>query len=655
MNKIKQKSIIIQSILTLITIQAMAQEAPPAQPSITSDQAIPSQAEVDQKYIQWPLNFPAKGNDVEIGAPYLNYEISAPKKGPFTVKIGDLVYSEQAQSVEFIQNTSQLSQSDQAKFFLETGKSYLNLKFDENLIQPQKLEIIAQTGEMLFEKNLSEIKQDSTDPQKNYFIEFNLDAEGAKIKEINKFRICLKNLNSKFISSFCSGVMGLAQDSGQLKLKPHPSTQSNQMFFNNEEKKNSGQLTAVVGYNKISILFSSGASYELASEPGSYEIIDHLQNENGEIEFLLRAEQPVGPNYEMIDQSKDESIFAQYGLQKTIWDTRKLWRSITKSKQVNLKLKGLGAFSFAQDINFKNPPKKMDRIYIYPKMTGTYRDEQPLNVYVAKENASFTSSALQEEIKEQGIYQWTFKAPNMDQYNSDSFEYTSNGIKRTASTELYRAYPRELSLRFSGQLIDSNATIMSEAYFQWWFNDLWGWKNYYLSSQRWGFDVRSLNSIGSIANSSSDQSISSINLSSTIFNLKYRFTPGLWMRDESYGLILSTETISLSSLQMQKVGIGFLWARSMPKFFDDIFNVVSLLRKQKWVDFEFIKYVSPLSSGGSIGNDYALNFHGKMMVSDKAYTDVGFGLKRYDIGFPTDETSATIYTIYGTVGLGYIF
>lgn len=604
---------------------------------------------------QWPIYFPAKGNSVEIGTPFISYEISNTKKNPFSVKIGNNVYSDGSYKVQYLNNFSLFTPEQISQFNLDNNKKYLFFNFESSLLNPTKLEFVAQNGEVLFEKSITQSSIQLIKEQSYLFIEFDLDKDGGKVKEKNQFRVCLKSEDPTYLNIICTGIVGFAKEDSKVDLKSVPSVQSNKFYFNNDERIDKGQLTSGSGVNRINIQFSSGANFQLSGEPNSLEIIDHIQNESGGLEILFRTEQPLGEDFELVDNSKDDSYFAKIGFQKTIWDERKLWRFSSKQKKFTLSLKGKGNLNFQQQINFQNPPTKLDRIYLKTKMTGTYVNEQSLSLLAPVDAKDFSSSNLQEINKEQGVYRWIFKAPNMDQYNLDSLEYTVNGVKRIGATELYRAYPRELCLRFSGQLIDNRATLMGEGYFQWWFNDLWGWDNYYFSNQRWGLDLRSFSSIGSIANSAADNTFSSINLSSSILNLKYRFAPGLWMRDESYGLILSTESLNLSSLQIQKYGAGVFWARSMPKIFDDLFNKISILRKQKWVDFEFINYMGVLSNDGAIGTDYALNFHGKMMVTERAYSDVGFGLKRYDISFAKDEASATIYTVYGTIGLGYIF
>ncbi|MNL79979.1 hypothetical protein D3C87_2067100 [compost metagenome] len=70
---------------------------------------------------------------------------------------------------------------------------------------------------------------------------------------------------------------------------------------------------------------------------------------------------------------------------------------------------------------------------------------------------------------------------------------------------------------------------------------------------------------------------------------------------------------------------------------------------------EFIKYVASTDSDMEIGDDYVLNFHGKVMWTPKFFGEAGFGLKSYFFENKSDGSGAKLSTFYGTLGVGWNF
>jgi hypothetical protein len=103
------------------------------------------------------------------------------------------------------------------------------------------------------------------------------------------------------------------------------------------------------------------------------------------------------------------------------------------------------------------------------------------------------------------------------------------------------------------------------------------------------------------------------------------------------------------------LGVGVFWARSMPRIFDQLFNIVPIMRYPKWVDAEYIQYFNSLNSDVSLGNNFALNFHGKVLWSQDIFGEAGFGLKQYSVSDKSLNKKAGFTSFYGTVGLGVNF
>lgn len=222
--------------------------------------------------------------------------------------------------------------------------------------------------------------------------------------------------------------------------------------------------------------------------------------------------------------------------------------------------------------------------------------------------------------------------------------------------EIYRAGAGEASLRLTGVVTsDSDYVVLGEGHVSWWFNDLFDWQNYYLSKQRWGVSAKYFTSLTKLPAATAGGSSEDVSLNVADVDLRYRLTPGLWEKDETLGLIMAYEAMTLGDSSVPKMGVGLFWARSMPRAIDYWFSKLPFMNYPKWVDMEFIKYVSSMDSDITLGDDYVLNFHGKVLWTSSFFGEAGFGLKNYYFEKKSDGSGAKLTTFYGTVGLGLNF
>jgi hypothetical protein len=145
-------------------------------------------------------------------------------------------------------------------------------------------------------------------------------------------------------------------------------------------------------------------------------------------------------------------------------------------------------------------------------------------------------------------------------------------------------------------------------------------------------------------------------------------SPGLCGRDETWGLLGSYQQVKYDIFQTGMLGGGVFWARSIPKVFDDLLNLLPFMRSPKWVDCEFIYYMSSLNSAYPLRNpaqggrgNWALNFHGQIMWTQRFFGEAGFGLKNYDFNYESSPSGVfqrlnfNFTSFYGTAGIGYKF
>jgi hypothetical protein len=190
---------------------------------------------------------------------------------------------------------------------------------------------------------------------------------------------------------------------------------------------------------------------------------------------------------------------------------------------------------------------------------------------------------------------------------------------------------------------------LGEVSYNKWFEDF-GTKPGSLLYQRIGIGLTYFKSFSEIE---IDDAGNKSSLQATNFALKYRLTPGLWNWDESWGALIAYQQLKYKQIDTPLAGVGFFWARSMPKVFDSVFNLVPFFRYPKWVDLDFIYYPSSLDSKVKTKGSTVLNFHGKILWTKRFYGEAGFGYKSFSV--QNADFGTELKSLYLTLGLGLNF
>ena len=126
-------------------------------------------------------------------------------------------------------------------------------------------------------------------------------------------------------------------------------------------------------------------------------------------------------------------------------------------------------------------------------------------------------------------FEWNFPAPEKGVFNKSFVDVKEDGKTWKAEYEIYRGYSSEISGRLSGILTSGfQILLLGEIAGQYWFEDIFGWKNYRFSKQRWGIAARYFNAFAETTGSS-DTNLRQLSVGNV--DLKYRLTPGVWQRD----------------------------------------------------------------------------------------------------------------------------
>jgi hypothetical protein len=314
-------------------------------------------------------------------------------------------------------------------------------------------------------------------------------------------------------------------------------------------------------------------------------------------------------------------------------------------------------------LKFKSLPREDDRVYISERTgSGTYSHYTSIYGYTPEAEAIGSSESRAKKLNPNEFW-WRFQANKKGERNWSRLKTRKNeSAARTwiAHYQLYRGYPFEVSGRLTG-IVSNNfqMIIAGEAAGSYWAETIFDWDNHYLSHQRWGFTGRYFRTASAIQVPTDNGALESLGTVSTMNeDLRYNLTPGIWNRDELYGLILSANQITLGTHKANLLGPGFYWARTMPKFLDDAFNYFSWLRYSKYLDIEFLYYNYSLSPSAQTNGTFNLNFHGKVFWTQQFYGEAGFGLKSFSFVDNSDASNpydVGIALLYGTIGMGFVF
>lgn len=482
-------------------------------------------------------------------------------------------------------------------------------------------------------------------------------------QSVSPFRFCVSSEDSHGRMALCSHRYKFLRLAGSYKLVDASKEVIPAVTVNDRPVNLKG--TAVFLDNNIPIKFSAllknSTYFEFVSHPKEIQLVDIIQHADSDyIEVIGFGDAPMGEISESFYADLVHWGFLNF--MPTIGDLRKFWRASIQKKTPYLYLKGIGGAPFRQQFNFDKLPTTKERIILSDKTTkSTYSSK----VWVRGNIDSEIKVAAQDtEVNRlsKNEFEWHFLTPESGKYNTGTLEVLSNNSKWKANYQIYRGYPAEIGARLSGVLTtDLKLVLLGEVAFQYWFESILGWQNYYLSHQRWGLATRYFEAF-----MGTDKNIHRIAVGTA--DLKYRFTPGVWGRDPTVGIMASALNLDYSFkfaygdiyFSVPAVGAGVFWARSMPKLLDDMFNILPFMRYPKWVDWEFVYYPLTLREHQVSRFISAMNFHGKVQWTKNFFGEGGFGIKNFSFSDsrssdPDRKLAPTMGIGYGTIGVGYNF
>lgn len=532
------------------------------------------------------------------------------------------------------------------------------------------IELIAKNGEVIWKKKLNDEElaswnkklqswKESTGRKEtdsifrnfpfsaNYIMTDDSSFQKIQGKLVQPFRICLSEKNKKASSRFCS-TRAIVKSGRLIFSKLQSKTRA---IVKNEEAVGKNEINVAPG-----IPFSfyadlkGGESYEFISEPNKLNLMEVVQIDDTNIKVIGYGLKPI-EKVTIMNKEDYSGLTKFFGFEATIKEEREFWQTNLKLDKAYLHFPGTGGGVFKQKINTAEIPKAQSRVYLHERTpNSSYKSSVSLKGWkLANAQVTSTENSVEPGEKESSTFIWNFRSEKKGEINKSYITVDYGGKKYNSFYEVYRAYANELSARFTGVVSNSGQVILGEVLYTRWFEALLGENSF--SFQRWGFAGKYFNSLNKLKISDT----SSESLSVMTLDLKYRFTPGVWTRDESSGLMFSYQDITFGTFKAPMMGGGWFWARSMPRVFDNIMNWIPFFRYPKWVDMEVIYYFSSLNSKITLNSPLSVNFHGQILWSKSFFGEAGFGLKRYAFVDKELNQKAELNIFYGTVGLGLKF
>lgn len=653
-------------------------ETSTSQAAIPTDSPPPKELSLETfRILPNALRFSPEKNGVTISSAYLSYSVD---------KTEDLIIS----SVVFNGDTFKVAMTPVKN--LTTAKG-LPVSSDTNVLfltapmamgQSGRIEVIGENGKTILKRQLKpeyftqgKILAKALTP--NFWNKVNSETQTSLLINIDKqkksllnpqrkggFRICWIKEQNPYFSKVCSPYYRYSPKENAIIVQNQAG--ATKTYIDQKEVSDEGNLPLKAeSIIRFLATTKSGFSFEFYSQVLPLQLVDFAFEETKNAYFFTgHTNTPTFPETKFFPGMDAKSFISKLQLNPTIAAPKDYWVSMLPKDKTFLILPGLGGGLFRYDLQVTKAPTTRSQITLTNPPTSTYSETPAIRgafVYGGAKASTRPPGKVVLENKTNN-FTWFFPAKIKGEEQEAAIITSENNQEFQAYYSLFRGYSGEFSFRIAGVLSsDLQLNILNEWAYNQWFETLFGWENYYVGKQRWGLSARQLSSLTTFQ--ARGNSSTPLTLGLTTVDLKYRLTPGLWERDETWGLILGAENINVNKIKGAFGGAGFFWARSMPLIFDKIISWFPFMNYPKWVDLDLVYYMAPLAANVKNGSTptYALNFHGKVLWKKNFFGEAGFGIKSYSYKTKKELSTGTqdkydnvsVQALYGTVGLGFNF
>lgn len=360
--------------------------------------------------------------------------------------------------------------------------------------------------------------------------------------------------------------------------------------------------------------------------------------ENGDIQVTFYGASSAA----IVSTNEDRGAFWQH----TIGDLRNYQTDILPKSEPFIQFQSDLGLLFSAQVLFTKLPSENDIIRTKSSHSlSTYKKEVDLQIALAEGYSAQTEEADFNDTTKT----WRAAAPNKYSLNSPTLKVTRADGKSEyfITPEIYRAFSTYVSAR-AGLSVSSGGSFatLGDLSLWHWFEKPFGLSPVF-SYQRWGASATLFQSATS----------SSANAGYQVSTLNgiYRLTPGTTERIETLGLTVGGSSFKLGTEPtINLVGLGMIWSRSLPNWFNAIFGWTEFLRRPKWTDFEVMHFPVSLDSNVT-GSITQVRATARIEMTKASYFDAGWGVFLSSYQNRAVRREGQVLISRGYFGLGYRF
>lgn len=553
-----------------------------------------------------PTHFDPRPNGISLKTPAIEYDLKS-----FGLSFGQKQFNPSSLQFQIISNPY----------------SKFNIKFfvPSDFIANSLMEIEGDDKKVVYSQTFDPKKEDLKFDETSKFVinsKILSDLEFKNISSQNQLRLCIRQRLATSKVSSCSAAYKLEESEGQWNTQPIGNDLEPKVLINNKEVDHKGVLVAD----------------ELEPKEFVAEFEDHS---SVEIQAV-----PPKTDFDEVFLDNEENVIvkgfgdAPYNLIQLKDKKEKEWSIKLPAKQKILYIGAQNGFVWKQEFSVeKSIPSDFDRPYLLiGSKTSTYKDTVALK---GKVREDFLITNQSNTVKQnQNLFDWNIQLGKHGTTTTDSIVMSDGYNKHVASYNVYRSYPGEFVSRLTAfKPTENDIWGLTELSASYWFEDIFGSKNYYWSQQRWGITAQSM-----------------VNLTAGLFrvstaDLKYRFSPGVWNREESFGFKVGYQSMNYRSVEGAFIGAGAFWTMPSKGLVDKALNVVPVFRKQKVLDIQAMYYPLLVRTRGTLGLNYDLRMNGKIFLKPDFFVEIGLGARQISLTISsTNYVDATLGFCTGGIG-----
>jgi len=463
-----------------------------------------------------------------------------------------------------------------------------------------------------------------------YTIESHISAKDvAAWDKQTPLKFCVTDDASK--KSFCSQDYIIKDVYEDVKLRVSRQEYKSEVVLDSQSQKKKGKYQVKYGTNLVGkIIFKNGAEFDFETTPVPFESLDIVETAENKVLFKARGGLPIGGD----NKSEAESWIVRL-------DKNNPYLYLNTKNDIMLR----------QDFEFTKPlPTEKIRPHLKKgSRDSTYWTHVPLHGYEG-EKIKVSSEEFNANMTGDNSFNWEFQAEKKGDINRSHLKIQTESQDYLGYYEVYKGCPFEVSGRFTGAFSGNGALILGEVLGTAWLEQFFGSENTVFSLQHWGVAAKYLASLSSPTDINGlKETLTSVNA-----DIKYRFTPGIWNQDESFGILAAYQSLTFESAPVSMAGIGAFWVRPMPSLVDRLFNKVKWFRYPKVIDVEIEYFPMSLTSGTTVGTNFNAIVHGKLFVKPNFFVEGAVGIKEYNYS-QASVFQTQITTLFGSGGVGWDF